>query len=219
MDFDDVGTFVVWRRCRVTLADHFCDYLYSSGPLTRFAGVGGHIPIQVFPRACSLLASRRTKCTFNIIGPHSFHQSTVLAGVAPRIGRAPASSRSTPRTSPRPRRRKRWSLRKRRAIRSRSRLSRRSRGGALRHRHVRGRDRRADPDPDQGGARDQREEAVHRDQHRAGDAHELRRVHQRARIAIPWNLTLHDRACLGDRANAYSLGPIEIGARATVAQE
>jgi len=44
-------------------------------------------------------------------------------------------------------------------------------------------------------------------------------VHQRARIAIPWNLTLHDRACLGDRANAYTLGEIEIGARATVAQE
>src|SRR5450432_2147912 len=44
-------------------------------------------------------------------------------------------------------------------------------------------------------------------------------VHQRARIAIPWNLTLHDRACLGDRANAYTLGEIEIGARAIVAQE
>lgn len=44
-------------------------------------------------------------------------------------------------------------------------------------------------------------------------------VHQRARIAIPWNLTLHDRACLGDRANAYSLGEIEIGAGAVVAQE
>ena len=44
-------------------------------------------------------------------------------------------------------------------------------------------------------------------------------VHQRARIEIPWNLILHDRACLGDRANAYSLGEIEIGARATVAQE
>lgn len=44
-------------------------------------------------------------------------------------------------------------------------------------------------------------------------------VHQRARIAIPANLTLHDRSCLGDRTNAYSLGPIEIGARATVAQE
>lgn len=44
-------------------------------------------------------------------------------------------------------------------------------------------------------------------------------VHQRARIAIPWNLTLHDHACLGDRTNAYSLGEIEIGTRATVAQE
>ncbi|HEY1581466.1 MAG TPA: DapH/DapD/GlmU-related protein [Chthoniobacterales bacterium] len=44
-------------------------------------------------------------------------------------------------------------------------------------------------------------------------------VHQRARIAVPWNLTLHDRACLGDRANAYSLGEIEIGPRAVVAQE
>lgn len=44
-------------------------------------------------------------------------------------------------------------------------------------------------------------------------------VHQRARIAVPWNLILHDGACLGDRANAYSLGEIEIGAGATVAQE
>jgi putative colanic acid biosynthesis acetyltransferase WcaF len=44
-------------------------------------------------------------------------------------------------------------------------------------------------------------------------------VHQRARIAMPWNLTLHHRACLGDRANAYSLGKIEIGEHATIAQE
>ncbi|MBA3272312.1 MAG: putative colanic acid biosynthesis acetyltransferase [Chthoniobacterales bacterium] len=44
-------------------------------------------------------------------------------------------------------------------------------------------------------------------------------VHQRARVEIPWNLTLHDRSCLGDRANAYTLGPIEIGRGATVAQE
>lgn len=44
-------------------------------------------------------------------------------------------------------------------------------------------------------------------------------VHQRARVQIPWHLTLHDRACLGDGAMAYSLGPITIGARATVAQE
>jgi len=44
-------------------------------------------------------------------------------------------------------------------------------------------------------------------------------VHPRARIAIPWHLTLHNRACLGDRANAYSLGEIEIHEDATVAQE
>jgi putative colanic acid biosynthesis acetyltransferase WcaF len=44
-------------------------------------------------------------------------------------------------------------------------------------------------------------------------------VHQHARIQIPWNLTLRDRSCLGDRANAYSLGEIEIGVGGTVAQE
>ena len=30
---------------------------------------------------------------------------------------------------------------------------------------------------------------------------------------------MHDRSCLGDRANAYTLGEIEIGARAIIAQE
>jgi len=44
-------------------------------------------------------------------------------------------------------------------------------------------------------------------------------VHQKARIQIPWNLTLRDRSCLGDRANAYSLGEIELGEGSTVAQE
>ena len=44
-------------------------------------------------------------------------------------------------------------------------------------------------------------------------------VHQRARITLPWNLTLHDRACLGDRAVAYSLGEIELMPDSTVAQE
>ncbi len=44
-------------------------------------------------------------------------------------------------------------------------------------------------------------------------------VHQRARIQIPWNVTLRDRAALGDRANLYSLGEIEIGERAIIAQE
>lgn len=44
-------------------------------------------------------------------------------------------------------------------------------------------------------------------------------VHQRARIQIPWNLTLYNKAALGDRANAYSLGEIIIHEHATVAQE
>jgi putative colanic acid biosynthesis acetyltransferase WcaF len=44
-------------------------------------------------------------------------------------------------------------------------------------------------------------------------------VHQRAIIQMPWHLTMHDRACLGERANAYSLGRIEIMERATIAQE
>jgi putative colanic acid biosynthesis acetyltransferase WcaF len=44
-------------------------------------------------------------------------------------------------------------------------------------------------------------------------------VHQRAQIQVPWNLIMHDRACLGDRANAYSLGKVEIHEHATVAQE
>ncbi len=44
-------------------------------------------------------------------------------------------------------------------------------------------------------------------------------VHQRARIDHPWNLTLHHKACLGDRAHAYCLGEVEIRAGACVAQE
>ena len=44
-------------------------------------------------------------------------------------------------------------------------------------------------------------------------------VHQRARIQMPWHLTLHDRACLGDRATAYALAEIVLGEGATAAQE
>lgn len=44
-------------------------------------------------------------------------------------------------------------------------------------------------------------------------------VHQRARVHTPWNVVLRDRACIGDRANLYSLGRIEIDAGATIAQE
>jgi putative colanic acid biosynthesis acetyltransferase WcaF len=44
-------------------------------------------------------------------------------------------------------------------------------------------------------------------------------VHQRARIQIPWHVILHHRACVGDLANLYSLGEIELGSRCVVAQE
>ena len=44
-------------------------------------------------------------------------------------------------------------------------------------------------------------------------------VHQRARIQIPWHLTLHHRACLGDGAVAYTLGAIILHEGATIAQE
>lgn len=44
-------------------------------------------------------------------------------------------------------------------------------------------------------------------------------VHPRARIQIPWNLVLEDLACVGDRANLYSLDRITLGRRSLVAQE
>ena len=44
-------------------------------------------------------------------------------------------------------------------------------------------------------------------------------VHQSANINIPWNIILHDRACLGEKSQIYSLGEIEIFEDATVAQE
>ena len=44
-------------------------------------------------------------------------------------------------------------------------------------------------------------------------------VHQRARVQVPWNITLGHRACLGDGANAYSLGEIILGEGCTIAQE
>ena len=44
-------------------------------------------------------------------------------------------------------------------------------------------------------------------------------IHQGAHIQIPWHLTMHHRACLGERANAYSLGKVEILEGATIAQE
>lgn len=38
------------------------------------------------------------------------------------------------------------------------------------------------------------------------------------RITIPWNLILGDQCAIGDRVILYALGPITIGARATISQ-
>lgn len=43
-------------------------------------------------------------------------------------------------------------------------------------------------------------------------------VHGRASIIRPWNLTLHERSCLGDGAVAYCLDEVELGPGATLAQ-
>lgn len=44
-------------------------------------------------------------------------------------------------------------------------------------------------------------------------------VHPRSRIQVPWNLTLGDKACIGSRADLYSLDKITIGAHSIIAQE
>lgn len=43
-------------------------------------------------------------------------------------------------------------------------------------------------------------------------------IYPSVHISIPWNLTLEDSSAVGDRAILYALGPIHIGARATVSQ-
>ena len=43
-------------------------------------------------------------------------------------------------------------------------------------------------------------------------------VYPTVRITMPWNLWIEDAAAVGDRAILYALGPITIGARATVSQ-
>ena len=44
-------------------------------------------------------------------------------------------------------------------------------------------------------------------------------IHPTVRIAVPWNLDIGDFAAVGDRAVLYSLGKIEIGAKATISQQ
>lgn len=43
-------------------------------------------------------------------------------------------------------------------------------------------------------------------------------VHPTVKIAIPWNLEIGDFAAVGDGVILYCLGPIRIGARATISQ-
>lgn len=43
-------------------------------------------------------------------------------------------------------------------------------------------------------------------------------VYPSVRIAIPWNVTLGDGCAVGDQVILYALGPIRIGARATISQ-
>jgi len=44
------------------------------------------------------------------------------------------------------------------------------------------------------------------------------RIHPTVRVAIPWNLTIHDEAAVGDRVQIYNLGQVSIGAQATISQ-
>jgi putative colanic acid biosynthesis acetyltransferase WcaF len=43
-------------------------------------------------------------------------------------------------------------------------------------------------------------------------------VYPSVRISVPWNVSIGDRAAVGDRVILYALGPISIGARATISQ-
>lgn len=43
-------------------------------------------------------------------------------------------------------------------------------------------------------------------------------IHPTVRITIPWNVAVGDGTAIGDRAILYALGPITIGARATISQ-
>lgn len=40
-----------------------------------------------------------------------------------------------------------------------------------------------------------------------------------ARIKMPWNLSLADRACIGPECELYNLAPVRLGARCTLAQQ
>ncbi|MEO1205468.1 MAG: hypothetical protein AAFV45_03985 [Pseudomonadota bacterium] len=43
-------------------------------------------------------------------------------------------------------------------------------------------------------------------------------IYPTARVTIPWNLSMGDDSAIGDHAQIYALGPIAVGARATISQ-
>jgi len=43
-------------------------------------------------------------------------------------------------------------------------------------------------------------------------------IRRTVRVECPWNLSMGSHSCLGDRAIAYCLGPVAIGARVTISQ-
>lgn len=43
-------------------------------------------------------------------------------------------------------------------------------------------------------------------------------IYPSVRIVMPWNLEVEDFAAVGDRVTLYCLGPVHIGARATISQ-
>lgn len=44
-------------------------------------------------------------------------------------------------------------------------------------------------------------------------------IHNTARIAFPWRLSIGEHSAVGDRAELYNLGPLTVGAHVTISQE
>jgi len=44
-------------------------------------------------------------------------------------------------------------------------------------------------------------------------------IRRTVRVECPWNLQMGANSCLGDRVNAYCLGPVKIGSRVSISQD
>ncbi len=44
-------------------------------------------------------------------------------------------------------------------------------------------------------------------------------IRRTARVYYPWNLTMGNVSCLGDQAEVYNLGPVDIGHRVIISQQ